>query len=384
MAEDSGQERTEQPTPRRKQQARDKGQVARSRELNTMLMMLVAGISLLALGPALVTTLANLFREHLHMSRADIFDPNAMIRLFESAMLEAVWGLSPFFIIVIVAAVAGPLAMGGISFSSKALSFKWEKLDPIKGLQRLFAWRGLVELLKALAKFVIIGSVAVIFLYNQLDEYLGLGNEPLKPALAHTMHLLLWGFLVISSTLILLAAVDVPFQLWDHSQQLKMTFQEIKDENKETEGNPDVRGRVRRVQKEMAQRRMMAEVPNADVVVTNPEHYAVALKYDPETMPAPVLVAKGVDLMAMQIRSIAREHDVTILEAPPLARALHHTTEIEAEIPSGLYLAVAQVLAYVFQLKRAGKGRGAARGYGEGKPRRMDNLPIPDDMQFDS
>ncbi len=384
MAEDSGQERTEDATPRRKQQAREKGQVARSRELNTMLMMLVSGAALMVLGPALISSLMTLFREHLHMSRADIFDPAAMMRLFESAMLDALWGLTPFFIVVVAAAVAGPLAMGGISFSTKAIAFKWDKLDPIKGIGRLFAWRGLVELLKALAKFVIIGSIAVTFLYHQLDEYLGLGYEPLKPALGHTMHLLLYGFMVIASTLILLAAVDVPFQLWDHNKQLKMTFQEIKDENKETEGNPDVRGRVRRVQKEMAQRRMMAEVPNADVVVTNPQHYAVALKYDPETMPAPVVLAKGMDLMAMQIRSIAREHDVMILEAPPLARALHHTTEIDAEIPSGLYLAVAQVLAYVFQLKRAGKAGGRTRGYGAGKPHRMDDLPIPDDMQFDS
>ncbi len=384
MAEDSGQERTEDATPRRKQQAREKGQVARSRELNTMLMMLVSGAALMVLGPALISSLMTLFREHLHMSRADIFDPAAMMRLFESAMLDALWGLTPFFIVVVAAAVAGPLAMGGISFSTKAIAFKWDKLDPVKGIGRLFAWRGLVELLKALAKFVVIGSIAVTFLYHQLDEYLGLGYEPLKPALGHTMHLLLYGFMVIASTLILLAAVDVPFQLWDHNKQLKMTFQEIKDENKETEGNPDVRGRVRRVQKEMAQRRMMAEVPNADVVVTNPQHYAVALKYDPETMPAPVVLAKGMDLMAMQIRSIAREHDVMILEAPPLARALHHTTEIDAEIPSGLYLAVAQVLAYVFQLKRAGKGGGRTRGYGAGKPHRMDDLPIPDDMQFDS
>ncbi|HEB87892.1 MAG TPA: flagellar biosynthesis protein FlhB [Gammaproteobacteria bacterium] len=384
MAEDSGQERTEDPTPRRKQQAREKGQVAHSRELNTMLMMLSAGIALLVLGPALVTTLSNLFRQNLHMSRANIFDPGAMIRLFESSMLDALWGLTPFFIVVMVAAVAGPLIMGGINFNTKAIGFKWEKLDPVKGLQRLFAWRGLVELLKTLAKFMMIATIAVTFLYHQLDQYLTLAHEPIKMALAHTMHLLLRGFLIIASSLILLAAVDVPFQLWDHNRQLKMTFQEIRDENKENEGNPEVRGRVRRLQKEMAQRRMMTEVPNADVVVTNPEHYAVALKYDPETMPAPVLLAKGADLMAIQIRNIAREHNVMILEAPPLARALHHTTEIDAEIPAGLYLAVAQVLAYVFQLKRAGKSRGRTQGYGPGKPHRMNNLPIPDDMQFDS
>ncbi len=384
MAEDSGQERTEDPTPRRKQQAREKGQVAHSRELNTMLMMLSSGVALLVQGPALVAVLGNLFSQHLQMSRAEIFDPGTMMPMFDSAMLAAIWGLMPFFIVVMLAAIAGPLAMGGVGFNSKAIEFKWEKLDPVKGLQRLFALRGLVELFKALAKFLIIGSIAVIFLYHQLDNYLALGNEPIKLALAHTMDLLLQGFLVIASTLIFMALIDVPFQLWDHSRQLKMTIQEIRDENKENEGNPEVRGRVRRLQKEMAQRRMMGEVPKADVVVTNPEHYAVALKYDPETMPAPILLAKGADLMAMQIRTIAREHGVMILEAPPLARALHHTTEIEGEIPAGLYLAVAQVLAYVFQLKRADKSQGRTQGYGGGKPHRMNDLPIPDDMQFDS
>ncbi|MDH5573032.1 MAG: flagellar type III secretion system protein FlhB, partial [Gammaproteobacteria bacterium] len=236
---------------------------------------------------------------------------------------------------------------------------------------------GLVELLKALAKFIVIGFIAVLFLYNQLENYLGLGNEPLEQSLSHAVNLLLWAFLVIASSLVLIAGVDVPFQLWEHNKQLKMTFQELRDESKETEGSPDVRNRIRRVQREMAQRRMMAEVPKADVIVTNPQHYAVALKYKQDKMAAPVVVAKGVDMVAMHIRTIARENNVPILEAPPLARALHHSTEINHEIPAGLYLAVAQVLAYVFQLKtRSGS-----------QPKRhpnMHDLPIPDDLQFDA
>ena len=377
MAEDSGQERTEQPTPRRKQQSKDKGQVARSRELNTMLMMLSAGGGLLFLGPSLIDTLTDIFRTYLSVSRENIFDPYAMMRLFSSAIMDALWGIFPFFFLVMVAAVAGPIAMGGLTFSSKALSFKWDKLDPIKGIKRIFAWRGLIELLKALAKFLIIGFIAVSFLYNQLDDYLGLGNEPLQQAISHAVNLLLWAFIIIASALILIAAVDVPFQLWDHNQQIKMTFQELKDESKETEGNPDVRGRIRRTQREMAQQRMMSAVPDADVVVTNPQHYAVALKYTQDKMAAPIVVAKGVDLIAKNIRKVALENNVPILEAPPLARALHHTTEINHEIPAGLYLAVAQVLAYVFGLK--------ARPGSSTKPHpEMNDLPIPDDLQFDA
>jgi flagellar biosynthetic protein FlhB len=376
MAEDSGQERTEQPTARRKQQAREKGQVVNSRELNTMLMMLLSGGAMLVLGPYASEGLSNLFRESLSLSRDHIFDVWAMPRLFRAAILDALWILTPFFVIAIIAALAGPFSMGSVTFSPQALGFKWEKLDPIKGLSRVFGLRGLMELVKALVKFLVIGSVAVLYLYGKVDEYLGLGMEPVIPALGHAGNLLMHGFMVIASALILIAAVDVPFQLWEHSRQLKMTFQEIKDENKDTEGNPDVRGRVRRLQREMAQRRMMAEVPKADVVITNPQHYSVALQYDPDKMGAPRVVAKGTDLIALKIRTIANEHKVPIMQAPPLARALHHTTEIDSEIPAGLYLAVAQVLAYVFQLRRKGKQPA-------GEPAFVKDLPIPDDMRFD-
>jgi len=217
--------------------------------------------------------------------------------------------------------------------------------------------------------------VAIIFLYSQADEYLRLSDEPVKQGVAHTAELLVTAFLVIASAMALIAMVDVPFQLWDYKQQLKMTFQEVKDENKDTEGNPEVRGRVRKMQRDIAQQRMMAEVPKADVIITNPEHYSVALKYDQSSMDAPIVIAKGVDLMAFQIRNIAREHNVPIVTAPPLARALHYTTEIDQPIPHRLYLAVAQVLAYVFQLKRK-------PGWKQRGDLKMGKLPIPDDLQF--
>lgn len=377
MAEDTGQERTEQPTPRRIQQAREKGQVPTSRELNTMIMMLIAGASVMFIGPGIVDDFLDMFRRYLNISRENIFDTTAMPVMLETAIIDALITLAPFFTLMVLAAIAGPLMMGGVTFSAQALSFKWDKLNPITGLGRVFSKKGLVELVKALVKFLIIGTTAILFLYTQMDVYLGLGSEPLVQALPHMAKLLIWSFLAIASVLVFIALIDVPFQVWDYTQQLKMTFQEIRDENKDTEGNPDVRSRVKQVQREMAQRRMMAEVPKADVIITNPEHYSVAIKYDQATMAAPVVVAKGVDIMAMQIRTIAREHEIPILQAPPLARALHHTTEIDAEIPAALYLAVAQVLAYIFKL------RTDPRWHKRKKEHKLNDLPIPNDMQFD-
>lgn len=377
MAEtDTGQERSEEPTARRRQQAREKGQVPQSRELNTMLMMLAAGAALIIVGPGMAEGFASLITSHLSIERELIFDPMAMVELLKQGITEAFITLLPFFAIVTAAAIAGPVMMGGVNFSMQSIAFKVEKLDPVKGMKRVFSVRGLVELTKALAKFLVIGLVAIIYLYGQAEDYLALSYEPVNQAIGHTMSLLAWAFLVIASALVLIAAVDVPFQYWDHKKQLRMTRQEVKDENKDTEGNPEVRGRVRNVQREMAQRRMMAEVPQADVVITNPEHYSVALKYEQSSSGAPIVVAKGVDMIAMQIRTIAREHNVVLMQAPPLARALYHTTELDEEIPAGLYLAVAQVLAYVFQLKTATKAQKA-------KDHKMDNLPIPDDMQYD-
>lgn len=376
MAEQPAQERTEQATPRRLQQTKEKGQIPTSRELNTLLMLMLAGGALWFLGPYFASEMLVLVKSSLNLTREQIYDPTAMPELFKLAILDALAILTPFFIIMVIAAIAGPISLGGgVNFSTKAIAFKWDKLDPIKGMKRVFAWRGLVELLKALFKFITIGLVAIIFLYSQANDYLRLSDEPVKQGIAHTSEMLVIAFLVIASTMTLMAILDVPFQLWDYKQQIKMTFQEVKDENKDTEGNPEVRGRVRKMQRDIAQQRMMAEVPNADVIVTNPEHYSVALKYDQNSMAAPIVIAKGVDLIAFQIRNIAREHNVPIVTAPPLARALHYTTEIDHPIPNNLYLAVAQVLAYIFQLKRK-------RGWQQRGDLKMGDLPIPDDMQF--
>ncbi len=376
MASNDGQERTEQPTPKRLREAREKGQIARSRELNTLMALLASALALLTMGDRIVDNLAEMMRTRFTISRADMFDDSAMVNHFFNTIVEEVWTIMPLALMLAVVAIFSSISLGGWSFSSKALAFKPEKLNPIKGLSRIFGWMGLVEMLKGLAKFGLVATVALVLLNTMGDQFLGLGNEPLLQGMAHAGDLLTWAFLLLSSVLILVAAIDVPFQLWNHNRQLKMTKQEVKEEHKQTEGSPEVKGRQRQLQMEMAQRRMMEEVPTADVVVTNPTHYAVALRYDSENMGAPVVVAKGSELVAAQIRSLARENDVPLVAAPPLARALYFSTELGDAIPEGLYRAVAQVLAYVYQLKQ---GPIYNR---EGQAPMMD-LPIPEDLQHD-
>ncbi len=373
MAKDDGQERTEQPTPKKLEEARKKGQVPRSRELNTLVMMLASSGGLLLLGDQIVLGLSELMQSGLQIERTHAFDTRAMGLLLGGAIRDAIGLIIPFCLLLLIAALLGPMALGGGSVSLQAMAPKFSKLNPIKGLGRIFSLKGLTELLKALLKFVLIGSVGALLLWKKRDAFLGLGDEPLYQAIAHAGHLLGWAFLALSAALLLIAAVDVPFQLWDHSRQLRMTRQEVKDEMKDTEGRPEVKGRIRQLQREMAQRRMMHAVPEADVVVTNPTHYAVALRYDPETMRAPKVVAKGGDLIAARIRALAQDADVPLLSSPALARALFFSTELEQEVPAALYLAVAQVLAYIFQLR-------AARREGGEVPTPPSELPVPDEF----
>jgi flagellar biosynthetic protein FlhB len=371
--EDSSQERTEQPTAKRLEDARQKGQIARSRELNTTAVMLVSAFALLWLGKGMVLDLADLIKTHLTPSRAEIFDKEALLRFFDEAMLDALWLLAPFLGLLLAAALIAPMALGGWAFSTEALQPRLSKLDPLKGLRRMFSVRSLVELVKAMAKFLLVAAVAVAVIWMQMGDFIQLGGESLQPALAHAADLLTSAFLYVSAALILIAGVDVPFQMWDHNRQMRMTHQEIRDEMKDTEGKPEVRSRIRQLQREAAQRRMMEAVPKADVVVTNPTHYAVALKYDPKNMRAPTVVASGADLIAANIRKVATENKVMLVEAPPLARALYHSTDIGQEIPQGLYVAVAQLLAYVYQLKAVQKNGGE-------KPTRPP-MDVPDEFK---
>ncbi len=372
--DDNSQEKTEQPTPKRLKEARDKGQIPRSRELNTMLLLVVSAGSLLLMGPNMMGELGELLAQGLRVERASAFDISAMMRIPAELVEQAFNILMPFFLLMVMFAIIAPLSLGGWTFSPQTIAPKLERISPLKGIKRVFSARGLMEMMKALAKFALVASVAIGLLWNLAGDFIGLSQEPVHQALAHMANLLGWSFLLLAAATILIAAIDVPFQLWYHNKQLRMTRQEVKDELKETEGRPEVRGKVRSLQREIAQRRMMAEVPKADVVVTNPTHFAVALSYDQDTMRAPKVVAKGRDLIAHQIRSIALESGVQIMPAPPLARALYHTTELDGEVPAELYIAVAQVLAYVYQLR-------IVRKEGGDEPTPPTDLPVPDEYQ---
>lgn len=353
MAEGDDQERTEQPTGKRLEEARKKGQVPRSSELNAAAVLLLAGGALYFMGGHLGETLYELMRTGLSLSRADILDENRAIPAFGHAVLHAFIAAAPVLGVTMVAALGAPLAIGGWNLSFEAVAPDFNKLNPASGMERIFSSRSLVELLKAFVKFLFIAVIAACLLWNNAGELMGLGAEPLHAALGHAARLTGHAFLVLTGTMGVIAAIDVPYQLWQHNQKLKMTPQEIKEEAKESDGSPEMKGRIRRAQHEIARKRMMQEVPKADVVVTNPTHFAVALRYDEKRMRAPIVVAKGTDLIAARIREIATESNVPIFEAPPLARALHRHVEIGGEIPSNLYVAVAQVLTYIYQLKNA-------------------------------
>ena len=358
MAESDGQEKTEQPTAKKLDEARKKGQIARSKELGTAFVLIFSAISLLMFGDALARNLVLAVQRHFHVSREQIFDPSAMLATFVPLVKAVLWPLTGIFLTILVAAFVGNILLGGFNFSWEAARPKLSKMSPLSGFKRMFGQQALVELVKALLKFLLVALFAALLLTNLFDEILSLSLENAPGNYRHALELLLWMFLVLTFSVALIALVDAPYQKWHHIEQLKMTKQEIKDEHKNTEGSPEVKARIRRTQREMAQRRMMAEVPKADVVVTNPTHFAVALRYDQAGNSAPKVVAKGVDEVAMHIRRIARENNVPIVESPVLARSLYYTTDLDKEIPEQLFVAVAQVLAYVFQLNAYRKGKG--------------------------
>jgi len=353
MAETDRQDRTESPTPKKLEDARREGRIPRSRDLTAAAVMVSAGIALMMAGESMGQKLGEMMQVGLQVSREQAFDPGAMTRAFSNLALFALLAVAPVLGVTLVAALGAPMALGGWSFSSQALAPDLNRLNPVSGIARMFSLRAWVELGKALAKFAVVGAVGALVLWLNADKLMGLGTEPIHAAIGHAISIAGQALIALTAALVLIAAVDVPFQLWQYNQDMRMTREEVRNEHKESEGSPEVKGRIRQLQREMAERRMMDDVPKADVVVVNPTHYAVALRYDEKNMRAPVVVAKGVDLMAARIREVASGHNVPIFEAPPLARALHRHVEIGDEIPAGLYVAVAQVLTYIFQLRAA-------------------------------
>lgn len=352
MAEDSDLEKTEPASGRKLQKARDEGNVPRSRELSTLAVLLASGASLWILGVFLFDGLRRMMRDQLSFNWADASEPQMLgVNLF-TASLDALWVFLPIGGIVLLAAVGANIAVSGWVFTLSAIEAKFSKLNPVSGLGRMFSTHSIVELFKALLKGVLIAGVSGWMIWVQHDAILGLVSEPLNAALPHFAWIVMFTFFAAVSAFALVALIDVPYQLWEYHRKLRMTKEEVRQEGKETEGDPQIKARIRSMQREMARRRMMQAVPKANVVVVNPLRFAVALKYEENRMAAPQVVAKGTALIAQRIRELAEEHGVPIIEAPPLARALHQHVEVGDTIPDALFTAVAQVLAYVYQFNR--------------------------------
>ncbi len=351
MSEDSELEKTEPASQKRLDDARKEGNVPRSRELATCTVLLAAGAAFWMLGGKLVAQLGSLLSNSLVFEREQAYDMDLLVTRAASLLVDVLLAFAPVAAVLMLVAIGAPLLIGGWNFSAKAFMPSFDKLNPLTGLTRMVSKNSLVELGKALGKTALVGYVAWIVVRGKQDAVMALVLEPLNVGSAHLGQLLMECFMLIVASLVAIAAIDVPYQLWQHASKLKMTREELRQEAKESDGNPEIKAKIRATQREMARRRMMAEIPTADVVVTNPTHYAVALKYTEGKMGAPRVVAKGADEVAAKIRELAAEHNVPLLEAPPLARALFRHAELGDEIPETLYTAVAEVLAYVFQLK---------------------------------
>jgi len=374
MAEDSSQEKTELPTARRLEKAREDGDVARSKELSMAMIMIVTSALMIFMGGDIVMSLGHMMTDGLLLDRALIFDVQLLPVHLATILFEGFWAIVPILLVTLFITLLTPAFMGGWIFSTKAFMPKASKLSPIKGFGRMFGVKAIVELLKAVGKFLLVAGIGLFTLTWYSDGLLGLGKGSPEAAFMQAGEIMAWSVFFMCLSLVLIAAIDVPFQAYQHTKKLKMTLQEVKDEMKDVEGRPEVKAAIRQKQREMSMQRMIDAVPDADVVIVNPEHFAVALSYDQASEGAPKVVAKGVDHMSDRIREVAKKNAIEIVRLPTLARAIYYTTELDQEIPEPLYLAVAQVLSYVFSLNNEMYGDSQAK---------LQQIDVPDDYQFD-
>lgn len=371
MAEESDLEKTEQASPKRLEKAREEGDVPRSRELAACAVLFAAGLSLMMLQQPLNTALKDSLRSGLQFDRSMAFDPVSLLMKSSHTVVDLLIAFAPLALILLAVAIASPVLVGGWVFSNKAYMPQFGRLNPLRGIGNMFSKNALAELVKSMGKAFIVSAVAYWVVSSDMEPILSLSNMPIEAGISEVSDLMMTGFITIVAALIFIAALDVPYQLYQYAEKHKMTKEEVKQESKETEGNPEIKGKIRQQQREMARRRMMSKIPTADVVITNPTHYAVAVKYQEQGMSAPIVVAKGADAVALKIREIAKEHKIVTLESPKLARALYAHTELDQEIPEALYAAVAEVLAYVFQLR-------IFKQQGGFQPEVPKTLPVPD------
>ena len=373
--QDESQEKTEEPTARRLSKAREEGQIARSTEITIAASVISVAIYIYLFGSSLLGNVANIFAQGLVFDSLAVLEPQVAAGRLADAMVEALLTILPILILTGVVVLVCSGLIGGYNFSWKSLQPKASKFNPIAGFKRMFGIQALVNLGKSIAKFLLVGGVTYLLIDASITEFAEISLMALEPGLTASASILTTAFLVASSTLIIIALIDAPYQVYQHNQKMKMSLKEVKDERKDTEGSPEVKQRIRQKQREVSAARMLEAIAEADVVITNPEHFAVALAYDPSSEDPPKVVAKGTDIMAERIRERAGEEGVPLFQSPVLARALFFTTEIEAFIPEPLFEAVAQVIAYIFNINSINRSSNL-----RDKP-----VPrVPDNMVFDS
>ncbi|MDH0356753.1 flagellar biosynthesis protein FlhB [Morganella sp. GD04133] len=375
MAEESDVEKTEDPTPHKREKARKEGQIPRSKELTSVMMLLVGWALMFSSGSYLVRGLSQLLSEGLRFDISAAIETNRMFYQMDNLFGMAMKAVLPFMLGLYITGIASPLLLGGLNLSAKSIKVDLKRISPVAGFKRLLSKQVLSELLKGVLKVALVGCAGALFFYLNKSYFIQLVNQSVVGALGDAMMLILYALLTVILFLIPVAGYDVFYQIMSNLKKLRMSRQEIRDEFKQQEGDPQVKGRIRQLQRAAARGRMMADVPDADVIVNNPTHYSVALSYKENGMSAPVVLAKGAGEVALRIRELGKEHGIPSLEAPPLARALYRHCEPGEQIPVTLYSAVAEVLAWVYGIRRW-------RNSGGIKPKSPDNLPVPRDMDF--
>jgi len=374
MSQQSSQDKTEKASPQKVKKARQEGQIPRAKDFTTAAIFLAVALFFQSQFSAIWESMSGTFRYNMSLTKADLENPSRLVEHIGQSLAVIIEMLLPLFIVIIIVTFGSTMALGGWIFRPANIMPKFSKINPISGIKRIFSTRSIVELIKSTVKVLVIFGILYGYLDNHLQSLLGMQTLPLNQGVTLIMSILFEGVLLMGVALLLFGVIDIPYQRWEHLKELKMTKQEIKEEYKNNEGRPEVKQRIRQIQQQFARRKIDKMVPTADVIVTNPTHYAVALKYDPSISDAPFLVAKGVDETAMHIQRIARDNDIEIINAPPLTRSIYHTTAIEQAIPNQLYVAVAHILTYVLQLKAFRKGQGQ-------EPTPLPHFSIPKHLQ---
>ncbi|ABV34699.1 flagellar biosynthetic protein FlhB [Shewanella sediminis HAW-EB3] len=376
MSKDTGQSKTEKATPQKLKKAQDQGQVPRSKDLAATALIIGCSLMLTASADWFATRVARVAQYNMSLTKAELDEPGMMMSHLGTSLVEILNILGPIIVLIAVLAMVAGSMPGGPVFNFKNAAFKYSRIDPIAGIGRMFSMKSLVELVKSILKIVLLIGIMFTFLEHNLQSLLGYSQLPIDEAVRKGIDILSLGMLYLGIGMLVITFIDVPYQYWHHHNELKMSRQDVKDEHKQQEGKPEIKAKIRQLQQRIGRSRADVAIPQADVLLVNPNHYAVALKYDVEKADAPYVLTKGTDELALYMRQIAKHHDVEVIELPPLARAIYYSTQVEQQIPAALFIAIAHVLSYVLQIKAARQGK-------QQRPDPLPNFFIPPHLRRD-